>query len=99
VITDIEQACDHLIVLVAGAPLLAGVHRRSDRRPLVIDLPGGSAAAGGRLVGSFPAPRRVAADARRGSVGRPARLEEVVIGHLAAGRSPRVVSVAREEAA
>jgi hypothetical protein len=35
----------------------------------------------------------------RGGGGRPATLEEVVIGHLAAGRAPRVTRIVREEAA
>jgi ABC-2 type transport system ATP-binding protein len=86
VITDIEQACDRLLVLGSGRRLLdvsiaeaKASHRVVDDVPLV-DV--------GRLVGQFPDPegRTVAlVEATEGS-GRPATLEEVVLGHLAAGR-------------
>ena len=104
VITDIEQACDHLIVLGGGRSLLAvsiaeaiaghsvvdGVVAASRRR-------GGAAGA----IGTFPSPTGEPLTLLRGRGGRAATLEEVVIGHLAAGRVSRPVgdAVAREEAA
>jgi ABC-2 type transport system ATP-binding protein len=99
VITDIEQACDRLVVLGKGHTLLdlsigeALAHHR------IVEAPAADAArlAGSdAVVGSFPAPAgeplslvRVAVVAPVGTepLGRPATLEEVVIGHLAAGRS------------
>jgi ABC-2 type transport system ATP-binding protein len=98
VITDIEQACDSLIVLGGGRSLLAvsiaeaiaghGVVAEGDPRPL-----------GAAVVGSFPA-----ADGRRqtlvrGFAGRQATLDEVVIGHLAAGRPARQTRSERKAAA
>jgi ABC-2 type transport system ATP-binding protein len=98
VITDIEQACDRLIVLGKGHTLLdlsiaeALAHHRviegSPVAPLAAD----------RLVGSFPSPdggpltlvrvpaaQPLAADGQED--GRRATLEEVVIGHMAASRA------------
>jgi len=110
VITDIEQACDRLIVLGKGHTLLdlsigeALAHHR------IVEAPGIEAArlAGSNaVVGSFPAPTgeplslvRVAVVAPAGTepLGRPATLEEVVIGHLAAGRI-RAATVLAEAAA
>ena len=109
VITDIEQACDRLIVLGKGHTLLdlsiadALAHHRviegSPLAPISTD----------RLVGSFPSPggepltliRVPAAQPLptggaidgRAADGRAATLEEVVIGHMAAGRVRRVAAV------
>ena len=104
VITDIEQACDHLIVLGGGRSLLAvsiaeaiaGHSRRRRRRR----ARGGAAGAAGG-IGTFPSPTGEPLTLLRGRGGRAATLEEVVIGHLAAGRVSRPVgdAVAREEAA
>jgi ABC-2 type transport system ATP-binding protein len=98
VITDIEQACDRLIVLGRGHTLLdlpvaeaIAHHRVIEGSPSeAADLAGADS-----VIGSFPAPDGVplalvriaaisAADAT--PPGRPATLEEIVIGHLAAGR-------------
>jgi ABC-2 type transport system ATP-binding protein len=98
VITDIEQACDRLIVLGKGHTLLdlsigeALAHHR------IIEGSGAEAAAlagGDAVIGTFPAPDgeplalvRVPAiaDVAASPLGREATLEEVVIGHLGAGR-------------
>ena len=109
VITDIEQACDRLIVLGKGHTLLdlsiseaLAHHRVIEGAPLAPIAPD-------RLVGSFPSARgdsltlvrvpvaqAVVAD---GAVeGRPATLEEVVIGHMAAGRVRRVAAAVEEAA-
>ncbi len=98
VITDIEQACDSLIVLGGGRALLAvsiaeaiAGHRvtpASEPRPT-----------GAEVIGSFPAATGERLSLVRGSIGRPATLEEVVIGHLAAGRDPRTANAERKVAA
>jgi ABC-2 type transport system ATP-binding protein len=103
VITDIEQACDSLIVLGGGRSLLAvsigeaiAGHRvvgAEDPRPI-----------GGAAVGSFPSATGerltlVRAAVGGGAGGRAATLEEVVIGHLAAGRGPQPDRIQREVAA
>jgi ABC-2 type transport system ATP-binding protein len=102
VITDIEQACDHLIVLGGGRSLLAVSIADAIGGHSVVD--GGGAGLAPRpmaaeVIGSFPAPDGEPLTLVRGGGGRPATLEEVVIGHLAAGRAPRVTRVVREEAA
>jgi ABC-2 type transport system ATP-binding protein len=105
VITDIEQACDRLVVLGRGHTLLdvsiaeALAHHRileGEREP---------AAAHEQAVGSFPSPEgrrltliRVPAVEPLPTEGRPATLEEVVIGHLAAGRVRHALAIAEEAA-
>ena len=102
VITDIEQACDRLIVLGKGHTLLDLSISEALAHHRVIE----GAAAGvppDRLVGSFPSAagegltlvRVPAAQAVVSDVvpnGRPATLEEVVIGHMAAGRVRRATA-------
>jgi ABC-2 type transport system ATP-binding protein len=86
VITDIEQACDRLLVLAAGRALLdlpiAGAI--AEHRVLAA----GADRGGGSLVGTFPGPdgERLDLVAGDGDQGRPATLEEVVLGHLASAR-------------
>ena len=86
VITDIEQACDRLLVLGAGRTLLdlpiAGAI--ADHRVLDGDGDPGD----GVVVGAFPgaAGERLRLVTNDATVGRAATLEEVVLGHLAAGR-------------
>ena len=100
VITDIEQACDHLIVLGGGRKLLAVSIADAIAGHTVIDVAGvAPRPLGADVVGSFPAPDGEPLTLVRGGGGRPATLEEVVIGHLAAGRSPRMTRVVRQEAA
>jgi ABC-2 type transport system ATP-binding protein len=110
VITDIEQACDRLIVLGKGHTLLdLSVAEALAHHRVVEGTAADAAAQAGAdaLVGAFPAPAgeplalvRSAVVTAAGSplVGRPATLEEVVIGHLAAGRR-RAADVAAAEAA
>ncbi|MEX1172512.1 MAG: ABC transporter ATP-binding protein [Chloroflexota bacterium] len=88
VITDIEQACDRLLVLGGGRTLLdlpiAGAI--AEHRVVDAAAPTGT----GRVVGIFPGAdnERLALVSGPGEddAGRPATLEEVVLGHLAAGR-------------
>jgi len=109
VITDIEQACDRLIVLGKGHTLLdlsiseALAHHRVIEGTPLVPIPAD------RLVGSFPSaggegltlvrvPVAQALAAEAGVEGRPATLEEVVIGHMAAGRLRRVAAAVEEAA-
>jgi ABC-2 type transport system ATP-binding protein len=111
VITDIEQACDRLIVLGKGHTLLdlsvaeALAHHRvvEGSAPEAIELVGRDA-----FVGAFPAPAGepltlvrtpVVVPAGTPAIGRSATLEEVVIGHLAAGRRRAIDAAAAAEAA
>lgn len=90
VITDIEQACDRLLVLGAGRKLLdvSIAEARATHRVVEGDGPLDA----GRLVGRFPDPdgRPLALVEGAEGPGRPATLEEVVLGHLAAARGGAV---------
>lgn len=96
VITDIEQACDRLLVLGGGRKLLDLSIAESLAAHRVVDGP----SAADDLVGTFPDTDgghvSLVRNARGGAIprGRPATLEEVVLGHLAAGRTPRPLEVA-----
>jgi ABC-2 type transport system ATP-binding protein len=111
VITDIEQACDRLIVLGKGHTLLdlsvaeALAHHRvvDGTASDAIEVVGRDA-----FVGAFPAPAGeplalvrtpVVVAAGAPVIGRSATLEEVVIGHLAAGRRRAIDAAAAAEAA
>lgn len=101
VITDIEQACDRLLVLGAGKTLLDVSIAGAIAEHRVIDASDGPAPADG-LVGSFPGPAGERLSLVRGDAsvgGRAATLEEVVLGHLAAGRRPRTATIATGQAA
>ncbi|HEX5012643.1 MAG TPA: ABC transporter ATP-binding protein [Candidatus Limnocylindrales bacterium] len=100
VITDIEQACDHLIVLGGGRALLAVSIAEAIAGHTVVDLePVAPRPLGSDVVGSFPGPDGERLTLVRGGGGRAATLEEVVIGHLAAGRPKPLTSIVRKEAA
>ena len=92
VITDIEQACDRLLVLGGGRKLLDVSIAEARAAHRVVD--DDAVVDGGRLVGRFPDQEGKLVslvEAPRGP-GRPATLEEVVLGHLAAGRVRAVVT-------
>jgi ABC-2 type transport system ATP-binding protein len=98
VITDIEQACDSLIVLGGGRSLLAvSIAEAIAGHGVVLD--GDPQPIGAVIVGSFPAADGRRSTLVRGFAGRPATLEEVVIGHLAAGRPERPTRSQRKAAA
>jgi len=108
VITDIEQACDRLIVLGKGHTLLDLSIAEALAHHRVVDGSAGAAIPAERVVGSFPSPggdpltlvkvRPAEPIPPEGLPDeRPATLEEVVIGHMAAGRVRR--AAARTEAA
>jgi ABC-2 type transport system ATP-binding protein len=110
VITDIEQACDRLIVLGKGHTLLdLSVSEALAHHRIVDGTAADAVAAVGAdaFVGAFPAPAGepltlvrapVVVPAGTPPIGRAATLEEVVIGHLAAGRR-RAIDRAIAEAA
>jgi len=92
IVTDVEQACDRLVVLGIGRILLhetvadaLATHRMATD---------GAATSSGEAVGSFSGPagerltllRHPSASADATNL-RPASLEEVVLGYLASGRS------------
>ena len=85
IVTDVEQACDRVVVLSGGRLLLdvAVADAREEHRTVdAADLVGRSA------VGRFGGPRgEPLALVRDVSVGRDATLEEIVLGYLAAARS------------
>ena len=94
VITDIEQACDRLLVL-GGGRTCCSTCRSPGRSPSIpwsrTVGPGGtvppiSGTRRRRLPG--PAGERLSLVRGDGAGGRPATLEEVVLGHLAAARTP-----------
>jgi ABC-2 type transport system ATP-binding protein len=109
VITDIEQACDRLIVLGKGHTLLDLSISEALAHHRVVEGPPTGQLLGDPLVGSFPSPggepltlirvpaaQPLAADGQK--PGRPATLEEVVIGHMAAGRVRRAATAVDEAA-
>jgi ABC-2 type transport system ATP-binding protein len=92
IVTDIEQACDRLIVLAGGHLLLdvAVEVARREHRTVPIDK-----LAGRMPIGTFPAPAGEPLALVRGAeVGQPATLEEVVLGYLAAARASGTVAAA-----
>lgn len=90
VITDIEQACDRLLVLGGGRKLLDVSIAEARATHRVVEVEGPLDA--GRLIGRFPDPdgRPLALVEGTPVVGRPATLEEVVLGQLAAARGGAV---------
>jgi ABC-2 type transport system ATP-binding protein len=93
IVTDIEQACDHLVVLSAGRKLLDRSIADAVADHLVVA--GASTESGDAAVGSFYDPRGglvslidAAGEDQKTEGGRSATLEEVVLGYLASGRRP-----------
>jgi ABC-2 type transport system ATP-binding protein len=92
IVTDIEQACDHLVVLSAGRKLLdrSIADAVADHSVVV----GAGSESRDAPVGSFYDPRGLVSliDAgggdQRPAGGRTATLEEIVLGYLASGRRP-----------
>lgn len=103
VITDIEQACDRLLVLGGGRMLLdVSIHDAiAAHRVVEVGATSPAADAGAAVIGAFPGPEgeRLALIRSDGDDGRAATLEEVVLGHLAAGRRPRTARADGERAA
>jgi ABC-2 type transport system ATP-binding protein len=92
IVTDVEQACDRLVVLGVGRILLHDtVAQALASHWMATD---GASTHGGDTIGSFggPAGERLTLLRRAGVKGeatnlRPASLEEVVLGYLASGRT------------
>jgi ABC-2 type transport system ATP-binding protein len=81
IVTDIEQACDRLIVLGVGRILL------HDTVSGALEAHAISATERADSIGSFGAPDGSRIWLVLGSGDRPATLDEVVLGYLASGRS------------
>ena len=81
IVTDVEQACDRLIVLGVGKVLL------HDTVAAALDGHGMSTTHHPEAVGSFGAPDGSRVYLVRGTADRPATLDEVVLGYLASGRA------------
>jgi len=82
IVTDVEQACDRLIVLAAGRVVLDGsvADARARHRTVAV-----SNAAGSDVVGRFGGPAGEQLALVRGD-GAGATLEEIVLGYLASAR-------------
>jgi len=97
IVTDVEQACDRLIVLGVGRVLLHDTITNALATHLIAT--DGSAAAG-KVLGTFagPAGDRLTLVLRSGTTeqdsARKASLEEIVLGYLASGRGAPEARVA-----
>jgi ABC-2 type transport system ATP-binding protein len=86
VVTDVEQACDWLVVLAGGrlalhSPIALAKEQFQTVPAAKID--------GKHAIGRFPGPDGLPlALVRATSDGQPASLEEIVLGHLAAAEAP-----------
>jgi len=82
VVTDVEQACDWLVVLARGRLALHAPIADAKEAFQTLSV---SALDGRAAIGTFPSPSgELLALVRGTSTGRPASLEEIVLGHLAA---------------
>jgi ABC-2 type transport system ATP-binding protein len=87
IVTDVEQACDRLVVLSAGRVLLDADVAYARASHMIVEGPGDLP---GDVVAPFSGPAGeqlvlVRTAAKAGA--RPATLEEVVLGYLSAGRA------------
>jgi ABC-2 type transport system ATP-binding protein len=81
IVTDVEQACDRLIVLGVGHVLLHGTVANALAEHAI------SATERSNAIGAFAAPDASRIWLVRGAGDRPATLEEVVLGYLASSRA------------
>jgi ABC-2 type transport system ATP-binding protein len=86
IVTDVEQACDRLIVLGVGRVLLHETVASALAAHAVAMTERGDA------IGSFGAADGSRIALVRGDGDRPATLEEIVLGYLASGRSSAAVA-------
>jgi ABC-2 type transport system ATP-binding protein len=90
IVTDVEQACDRLIVLAAGRVVLEGsVAEARDRHRTVA----AADAAGKDVIGRFGGPAGEPLALVRGD-GAGATLEEIVLGYLASTRATQLAEAA-----
>jgi ABC-2 type transport system ATP-binding protein len=82
IVSDIEQACDRLIVLGAGRVLLQG----SVAAALATHRVSPADAAVDSAVATFAGPTGERLTVHQGAGGRQASLEEIVLGYLASAR-------------
>lgn len=83
IVTDVEQACDRLLILAGGRLVLHDDVRAAIARFRIVDGAGESASTVGVFTARDGTELSLVAD---NAAGRPATLEEIVLGHLAAGR-------------
>jgi ABC-2 type transport system ATP-binding protein len=83
IVTDVEQACDRLVVLAAGRIVLEGTVADARARHRTVAAPD---TAGLDVVGRFGSPAGEPLALVRGA-GSGATLEEVVLGYLASARA------------
>ena len=92
VITDIEQACDRLLVLGGGRKLLDLSIAESLAAHRIVDVPSPAEEVVGTFMGASGESMALVRSSASGLPrGREASLEEVVLGHLAAGRDRPVL--------
>ena len=94
IVTDVEQACDRLVVLAAGSVVLDGSVAEARGRHRTI---GAADAAGLDVVGRFGGPAGEQLALVRGAVGDAgagATLEEIVLGYLASARAAQLLEAA-----
>jgi len=80
IVTDVEQACDRLVVLGVGRVLL------HDSVATALADHGIVTGRSDSAVSTFPSPDGAPISLVRGPGERPATLDEVVLGYLASGR-------------
>jgi ABC-2 type transport system ATP-binding protein len=92
IVTDVEQVCDRIVVLAEGRLTLdasVAAARERFRTVPIADINRQTP------IGTFPGPDgALLALVSDQSVGRPASLEEIVLGHLAIGRTQPLTEVA-----
>ena len=90
IVTDVEQACDRLVVLADGQLVLSDAVATARERYRTVPA---DALEGRVVIGRFAGPDGALLALVDGGTGRQATLEEVVLGHLAARRSaPRLAA-------
>jgi ABC-2 type transport system ATP-binding protein len=90
IVTDVEQACDRLVVLAAGRVVLEGTVADAQARHRTVPAPDSE---GLDVVGRFGGPGGEALALVRGA-GGGATLEEVVLGYLASARGGLLAAAA-----
>jgi ABC-2 type transport system ATP-binding protein len=83
IVTDVEQSCDRLIVLGVGRVLL----QSSVAEALATHRVAAADEAAGDVIAAFAGPSGERVALRRDGDGRPATLEEIVLGYLASTRA------------